>query len=76
MCFFYYFSDTKEIFDKIFVEKGEILKKNYGSIETKSKYFLKKKVFYQDLNKQLIPSGLDINILIFQMIIKMLFLMT
>ena len=31
----YYFSDTKEIFDKIFVEKGEILEKNYGSIETK-----------------------------------------
>ena len=31
----YYFSDTKEIFDKIFVEKGEILEKNYGSIETR-----------------------------------------
>jgi hypothetical protein len=39
----YYFSDTKEIFDKIFVEKGEILEKNYGSIETK--LFPKKESF-------------------------------
>ena len=46
----YYFSDTKEIFDKIFVEKGEILEKNYGSIETK--LFPKKESFSSRLLHQ------------------------
>ena len=44
----YYFSDTKEIFDKIFVEKGEILEKNYGSIETR--LFPKKESFLSSLS--------------------------
>ena len=31
----YFFADTKEIFDKIFPKKGEIIEKKYGSIETR-----------------------------------------